>query len=256
MSHFCFDLANYLGLPVVYKKTAFEKNIGHEMKKYDRSLLISLNSSLSGLDDLPEFKGFHLIRDPRDICVSGYYSHLNSHGLDGFDRLGPHREALKKCSKEEGLFLEFEFSKLWLDHMKNWDYENENIIEIKMEELFKDPYSQWSSILIFLGFQIKDSNDSGFVLGKINHLAKKMGVNELIKMESISKGFLVKLIEKYSFKSLSKGRGKGEEDKQSHYRKGTEGDWVNHFSEEHKNVFKELYGDLLIKLGYEKDQDW
>ena len=40
------------------------------------------------------------------------------------------------------------------------------------------------------------------------------------------------------------------------FRKGQIGDWRNHFTEEHKQLFKEVYGDTLIKLGYEKDYDW
>ena len=40
------------------------------------------------------------------------------------------------------------------------------------------------------------------------------------------------------------------------FRKGQIGEWRNHFTEEHKQAFKEIYGDLLVKLGYEKDCDW
>jgi hypothetical protein len=42
----------------------------------------------------------------------------------------------------------------------------------------------------------------------------------------------------------------------STFRKGTIGDWRNHFTEEHKDAFKALAGDLLIDLGYESDLDW
>jgi hypothetical protein len=28
------------------------------------------------------------------------------------------------------------------------------------------------------------------------------------------------------------------------------------FSEEHKQLFKDVAGDLLVRLGYEKDNDW
>ena len=40
------------------------------------------------------------------------------------------------------------------------------------------------------------------------------------------------------------------------FRKGQIGDWRNHFTEEHKQIFKEVHGDTLIRLGYEKDYDW
>jgi len=37
---------------------------------------------------------------------------------------------------------------------------------------------------------------------------------------------------------------------------GTTGKWKKHFTEAHKRIFKDVAGDLLIKLGYEKDYDW
>ena len=40
------------------------------------------------------------------------------------------------------------------------------------------------------------------------------------------------------------------------YRKGVIGDWVNHFTDDHRAAFKDVAGDLLIELGYEGDHDW
>jgi sulfotransferase 6B1 len=40
------------------------------------------------------------------------------------------------------------------------------------------------------------------------------------------------------------------------FRSGKTGGWVHHFTEEHKSLFKEVAGDLLVRLGYEKDNDW
>lgn len=45
--------------------------------------------------------------------------------------------------------------------------------------------------------------------------------------------------------------------KKSHtFRSGKVGGWQEHFTEEHKALFKDVTGDLLVKLGYEKDEDW
>jgi sulfotransferase 6B1 len=45
--------------------------------------------------------------------------------------------------------------------------------------------------------------------------------------------------------------------KKSHtFRSGKTGGWRQHFSEENKKLFKEVSGDLLIRLGYEKNNDW
>lgn len=40
------------------------------------------------------------------------------------------------------------------------------------------------------------------------------------------------------------------------FRSGKTGEWRKYFKEEHKNLFKEVAGDLLARLGYEKDNNW
>ncbi len=40
------------------------------------------------------------------------------------------------------------------------------------------------------------------------------------------------------------------------FRSGKTGEWKKHFTQEHKKIFKDVAGDLLVKLGYEKDHDW
>lgn len=40
------------------------------------------------------------------------------------------------------------------------------------------------------------------------------------------------------------------------FRKGEAGNWREHFTLEHKDLFKEIAGDLLIQLGYETSLDW
>jgi hypothetical protein len=40
------------------------------------------------------------------------------------------------------------------------------------------------------------------------------------------------------------------------FRSGKTGGWREYFSEEHKRLFKDVAGDLLVRLGYEKNNDW
>jgi hypothetical protein len=45
--------------------------------------------------------------------------------------------------------------------------------------------------------------------------------------------------------------------KKSHtFRSGKAGGWREHFTKEHKKLFKDVAGDLLVKLRYENDNDW
>ena len=40
------------------------------------------------------------------------------------------------------------------------------------------------------------------------------------------------------------------------FRTGKTGSWREYFTEAHKNLFKDVAGDLLVRLGYEVDNDW
>jgi hypothetical protein len=40
------------------------------------------------------------------------------------------------------------------------------------------------------------------------------------------------------------------------FRSGKTGEWKKHFTKAHKKIFKEVAGDLLVKLGYEKNNEW
>ena len=40
------------------------------------------------------------------------------------------------------------------------------------------------------------------------------------------------------------------------FRSGKTGGWKTYFNYEHKKLFKEVAGDLLVRLGYEKNNDW
>jgi len=40
------------------------------------------------------------------------------------------------------------------------------------------------------------------------------------------------------------------------FRSGKTGEWEKYFTDEHKEIFKQVAGDLLIKLGFEQDRNW
>ncbi len=40
------------------------------------------------------------------------------------------------------------------------------------------------------------------------------------------------------------------------FRSGTTGAWREHFTDEHKKLFKDVAGDLLVRLGYEENNKW
>jgi sulfotransferase family protein len=40
------------------------------------------------------------------------------------------------------------------------------------------------------------------------------------------------------------------------FRSGKTGEWKKHFTDQHKRIFKDAAGDLLVRLGYEENNDW
>lgn len=67
------------------------------------------------------------------------------------------------------------------------------------------------------------------------------------------RGFSSRLDDKQIIQALSKNI---DPSKSPTFRSGGSGAWKQRFTAAHKALFKELSGDLLIRLGYEKDQNW
>lgn len=227
--HLQFTYLDYFGPP--------EFRLSQHLSSEKTEFLAYANADPVQVATISSFKAFHVIRDPRDIVVSGYFSHKNSHHVEHWPELETHRRQLNEVSVDEGLLLEMEFSRLLrtrnlqvglLSSLEDWDYEQQNILELKYETLIEDPPTAFSRAFSFLG------------------LLESNGEREQ----------LLNAIDQYSFRKLSGGRQQGQEDQRNHFRKGIAGDWKKYFSDDHKARFKAEFGDLLIRLGYEKDLNW
>ena len=175
------------------------------------------------------YKAFYVMRDPRDLIVSKYFSTRHSHPPIG--RIPQIRELLNNMSFKDGMLYVIEYFhdrgryatlRSWIDLSSR----DENVLLFRFEDL--------------------SANDNLEFFKKLFHHCDIRMPEEVLSQ----------LIYDYSFKRLSSGRTKGEADKSSHYRKGIHGDWKNHFDETIKAKFKEVTGDLVVRLGYEQDLDW
>ena len=200
------------------------------------------NSDYKYIKGISPLKGFHVIRDPRDIAVSAYFSHLHSHSDENWPELADHRNRLQGLSAEEGLLCDMEFtSKLTVKGldlnlfacMLDWNYSDQNIMEVKFEELTYDPTRLFCDIFDFLGLLSKHPSQQQISMSAVNSIMKY-----------------------WSFERMSGGRKTGNEDVTNHFRKGKPGDWKNHFKKGHKAFFKKNYPELLLRLGYEASNDW
>ena len=214
------------------------------------------------LEALAPTRGFHVIRDPRDIIVSGYFSHRNSHPTDGLPELAEHRERLRAVSKEEGLLLEMDFARGTLIDLAQWDYDRPEILELRMEELSAKPYEGFVRIFQHLELLPDEEPTAGRRLlalslrRTLNRLSARPMLRPLRRPMPATGEILLGAVYGNRFEAKTKGRPAGAEDTRSHYRKGVAGDWINHFTPAHTEAFNERFGDLLVKLGYEQDDDW
>lgn len=74
-------------------------------------------------------------------------------------------------------------------------------------------------------------------------------------LKQVAAGRLEEAVKESRFENVYK-RKLGEEDAKSHGRKGTPGDWRNHFTPDFARQFEQKYGALLIATGYEPDAAW
>jgi len=71
--------------------------------------------------------------------------------------------------------------------------------------------------------------------------------------EAVRRGFCLRTSREGAIQAL----GNAIQPKKSFtFRKGEAGNWREHFTAEHKEMFKQVAGDLLIQLGYETSLDW
>jgi len=241
----------------------FDYDLKTRLEKIPVDFFSFTNAELRYTQDLPPHKAFHVIRDPRDVLVSGYFSHLHSHLIAGWPELVGHREQLKNLSEEEGLLLEMEFNASTFEHMRTWDYTQPHVLEIKFENLIANPGELLLEAFSFLNLvDVRDMNFSRRGSLLLNRTAQyiRSASRGLFpfqyKLERIPAEYVQTLIYQSRFSRFSEGREQGEEDCTSHYRKGIAGDWKNYFTDRIMQAFQEKYGDLLTKLGYENSSDW
>ena len=178
-------------------------------------------------DKLPSYIGSHMIRDPRDMIVSGYFYHLwTNEEWANFPMVEyggmSYKEYLNSLSKDMGLLEEIKRVWFWIPHMVNWNYDNPRIFEIKYEDIISHEEAIFRQMFEHYGF-------------------KKTSIDRCCR-----------IAEKYSFKNFKKRKSRNK----NHLRSGRAGEWKELFKEEHKKLFKKMYPGAVVALGYEENDNW
>jgi hypothetical protein len=171
-----------------------------------------------------KYKAFFVMRDPRDLLISWYFSAKYSHALIG-EQLERIRQELSRLDVEDGLLYGIDYLKSYglFNAQRSWagaPTRDPNVMLVKYEQLIgPNNVKLFRQVLNHCDIRIPDEQ-----------------LNELLKT--------------YSFENLS-GRKRGQEDQKAHYRKGVQGDWKNYITDKIQNRFMEASGDLLAAWGYE-----
>lgn len=100
----------------------------------------------------------------------------------------------------------------------------DDCIQVRYEDLHREPVPELARVFNFLGLD---------------------SLTELV----------IKCVQACHFDKLAGGRERGQENLQSHFRKGIIGDWRNHFDHDTWTIFDAEAGALLEKLGYQREWD-
>lgn len=165
------------------------------------------------------YKIIYVIRDPRNIVVSWYYSVSKTHrALPGIIKT---RKILNGMDKEEGItfaikYLGNKFSEMrsWIDLAKD----NEDIIILKFEDLISDSRDNLLKIFKFLNISIPEE-------------------------------VVIEVLKDYTKEKLRSKDIKNKPTTESHYRK-VSSNHLDVFNEDHYTLFNNINGNLLEIMEY------
>lgn len=197
----------------------------YEKEFKDKTIISPIYISYDKFQKIPKsqnYRTFFIMRDPRDIIISWYFSAKISHGKMGdIENL---RKVLNEKNTKEGLIYLIDYvSEFGLfTALNSWmtlGIKDRNVMILKYEDLISvNSIDHFSRLFDFLGINLPQD-------------------------------ILKSLLNRYSFNNLA-GRKSGIEDIKSHYRKGVSGDWVNYFDAELEDKVKHLSEGFLINAGY------
>lgn len=229
----------------VSKKTAFWaaplrpgfRHFWHRADEFhhdcDAHALTSLSGHCLDLDRFEDIRAVHLVRDPRDMVVSGYHYHRRA-AEPWCDYLNPTDEDwqivnapvpaalppdtsfaayLNAVSLEEGLAAEIDFRRRHFESMRRWPVDDDRVLTLRYEDVIGNEAQTFRRIHRFYGFAPPARAAAAWYA------------------------------DRYSLKGARRHPG--------HIRNPMSGQWRAHFTPRLTRLFNDRHGDLLEKYGYD-----
>jgi hypothetical protein len=216
-----FNVADYYGLRTQRLEAAFDIRPGMDLVIYEQARDLSF-------DRLPErpARVTHIVRDPRDMIVSGYHYHQwcnESWVTEPWDRYGgcSYRDVLKSLPTDEGLAEEIRVcSEFTFPGMVVEAWSHAEVLQIRYEELVADEDALFGRVFRHYGFSASATATA------------------------------VSRARAFTFSRVT-GRALGETQAGQHLRSGAPGAWRDVLSGEHQRLLEELSPGLLSALRYD-----
>jgi len=208
-----------------------------------------------GRDGRP-YVGVHMVRDPRDLIVSGYQYHRTTREAwctnANLDETPPitaprvprwkesaplkwqqeylrslngksYQENLRALPEQEGITFEMLGHSAWtIDRIREWNYEDSSVVELRFEDVLADYDAEMRRMFVGLGL------DERWVERAVAIAATE----DLARMDS----------RRLDTDPHIKSRGASR--------------WQGHLTTEHRRAFKERFGNVAEVLGYEESSEW
>lgn len=179
-----------------------------------------------------QFRGTHIIRDPRDLLISAYHYHLRT-DEEWCAKPNPvhkklpadvsYQQHLQSLDTEDGILYELNnVSGGIITKMGRWPYEDARVLELRFEDMVGHEREHFAKIFQWYGLPDE-------------HMDTALEIAESLSLKKLP--------------SNAEGL--------KHARKGSRfGQWREFFTPRITEVFKERHGETLIRLGYENDLNW
>ncbi len=196
--------------------------INFEEPPEQAEILLS-NHTAFEVDAFRPCRGVHIMRDPRDMIVSGYHYHKWTHEawVHRMDESGrTYQEKLNAADKTSGLFMEIDhFIFLYRALLERWNTEDPDVLEVSYESLMGDGRDE-------LYFRI------------FEHLG----------LTGPALAYAVDLMRLFEAKSRT-GKS-GDANKFAHIRSGASEQWRKELEPQHIAYIERELGPVLEKFGY------
>jgi len=204
---------------VTYEKVLLEQPL-------DRSKVILSNHGKMDFPALAPYRCVHLMRDPRDMIVSGYHYHkwtYEAWAMRPDENGQSYQDKLNSVDKKTGLFMEIDhFVFFYRELLENWDMDDPDTLEVSYEGLMGEGRDAlYRDIFEFFGCEGEQLD---------------LGVD------------LMRLFEAKSRTGRSEDAAQA---KHSHIRSGRSEQWRKELDPAHLAYIEAQLGPVLRKFGYD-----